>query len=340
MSVLVEHKFATLSSSIIPRFKVISNTPFKANGRCNVCMDSEKNNRKARFYILERNGRYWCYCQNCSYSQPFSKWLKQYDPALYSNYLLETFEHQPKPDKKPTLVNPVKSQNDVLKGLVKISTLSYNHPAKKYVMSRQIPVDKHYKLFYTPYFSKWVNPLVENVLPVTDKIDPRLVLPLLDREGNCFGVQARDLTGKSSLRYITFRFNENFPKVYGLEDFNPNYKTYLVEGPIDSLFLPNALAMAGADVPLDELVRVANLDKAKTVKVYDNEKHNKQIVQRMQKAIDDSQSVCIWPSNFKYKDINEAILGGVAKEQIKNIIDDNTYHGLRADLELKSWQKC
>jgi hypothetical protein len=339
MSAILEHKYVLLYSSQLRRFKVLSTTPFKANAACPICGDSEKNNRKTRFYILERNGRYNIFCHNCSASMSFGNFLKQQDSQLYGQYLLETFKDKPQPDK--SLVDPVKTQNIELKGLVKISTLSYNHPAKKYVVNRQIPTDKHYKLFYTPYFTKWVKPLVKkelaDTLPTIDKLDPRLVLPLLDREGNCFGLQARDLTGKSSLRYITFRFNDNFPKVYGLEDFNPNYKTYIVEGPIDSLFLPNALAMAGADVSLDELIKVSNLDKAKTVRVLDNERHNLQIVNRMEKAINAGENVCIWPAGLQEKDINDIFS---ARRDPKQIIDDNTYYGLQATLELQAWRRC
>lgn len=339
ISAIVERKYAMLISSTLKRFKVLSQSPFKASACCPICMDSRKNARKTRFYILEKDNGLYVFCHNCNFSSKFAYFLREQDPLSYRNYLLELFQDNPLPkqhlDPKAT-VSPVVTQNDILKGLTKISTLSDSHPAKKYVISRKIPSDKHYKLFYTSNFSKWIQPHLTNMTIPEQKLDPRLVLPLLDRKGNCFGVNARDLSGNSSLRYITIRFNESFPKVYGLEDFNPNYKTYIVEGPIDSLFLPNSLAMVGADIPWDDLVSVSNAIKDNIIKVRDNEKRNRETVQKIAKDIKDGFKVCIWPKSMKFKDVNEIILGNL--DPLK-LIEDNTVQGLEAMLKFANWRR-
>ena len=48
------------------------------------------------------------------------------------------------------------------------------------------------------------------------------------------------------LRYITIMFEE-VPKIFGLDTVNFQEKYYVVEGALDSMFLSNAVAMAGAD---------------------------------------------------------------------------------------------
>ena len=53
-----------------------------------------------------------------------------------------------------------------------------------------------------------------------------------------------------------------------------------------------------------------------------------------------SFKVCIWPSSVKGKDINEMVLNGQCAEELKIIIDTNTFSGIDADLRLQMWRKC
>ena len=119
--------------------------------------------------------------------------------------------------------------------------------------------------------------------------------------------------------------------VYGQERLDLNKKVYCVEGPLDSLFLPNCLATAGLnfkDVKLSNII------------VLDNERRNIQIVDALKKVITNGYSVCIWPDSVTEKDINEMILKGKTVDDIVNIIDNNTYSGLQAYFQLSQWKRC
>ena len=70
----------------------------------------------------------------------------------------------------------------------------------------------------------------------------------------------------------------------------------MVEGPLDSLFIDNCIAIAGADVP--------NLDCNFTV-IFDNEPRNKELLKQIEKTIDKGYNVCLWPQNLRWKDIND-----------------------------------
>ena len=119
--------------------------------------------------------------------------------------------------------------------------------------------------------------------------------------------------------------------IYGQERINNRNKKYCVEGPLDSLFLPNCMAMAG--------VKFNVFDKD-TIIVLDNEKRNKEIVNSIEKFITNGYSVCIWPDDMDGKDINEMILKGYTSESILDIIDNNIYSGLQANFALSRWRKC
>ena len=100
---------------------------------------------------------------------------------------------------------------------------------------------------------------------------------------------------------------------------------------MDSLFLPNCLAIAGLNF---KGVKISN------VIVLDNERRNVQIVDALKKVITNGYSVCIWPDSVKEKDINDMIIGGKTTDDIVDIIDDNTFSGLQANFQLSQWKRC
>ena len=108
---------------------------------------------------------------------------------------------------------------------------------------------------------------------------------------------------------------------------------YIVEGPFDSMFLENSIAMVGAD--MDKSFFITNFE-TKFVIVYDNEKRNKQIVERMEKAINLQFPIVIWPDTINEKDINDMILTGL---NVQDVVKSNVYSGLHAKTKLTSWKK-
>ena len=69
---------------------------------------------------------------------------------------------------------------------------------------------------------------------------------------------------------------------------------------------------------------------------FDNEKRNKQIVDRIEKAINKHFPVVIWPSDVKEKDINDMVLSGL---DVDSMLKSNTYSGLEAKAKLISWKR-
>ena len=88
-------------------------------------------------------------------------------------------------------------------------------------------------------------------------------------------------------------------KVFGLDRVDFKKTVYITEGPFDSLFIDNAIAMAGADIDWKLI------DNKDAVFVFDNEKRNPEIVKRMAKVIDKGYEVVIWPDHLIEKDLND-----------------------------------
>lgn len=337
--ILIDRKYIGLLSNRLERFTRKSDRLY--NCRCPLCGDSKTNKIKTRGYFHEKKGRMLYYCHNCGASMTLGSFLMNIDPNLYAEYAQELFIEKNGVSGVQTFTpditkfsNPVVQRNIELSRLKKISSLEPNHPAKLYVSKRQIPSETHYKLFYAPRFKEWVNSIIPEKF-ATGSDEPRLVLPFLDKSRKCFGFQGRAL-GPSNMRYITIMLDDTRPKVFGLDTVDMSKKTYITEGPIDSLFLPNAIAMAGADVHTSW---IEEKHRDNLVFVYDNEPRNIDIIKRVKKAIGSGFKVVVWPPDIIEKDINDMVLSGKSLTMLKDVIDSNTHSGLAAEFALSQWSR-
>ena len=316
MALWLDNKYATLLSGRVQRFKRVQNN---YNMRCPLCGDSKRNQSKARGWILVKNAKTKYYCFNCGVSLTFKSFLKKVDESLFLEYVKESLlEQGMNPDvidfteklKPPKFVSATE-----LSALKKISQLHPDHPVKKYIDKRMIPPQYHYKLFYAPKYKQWVNTILPDKFKI-ERDEPRIIIPLLSETKELMGVQCRSLNPKDDIKYITILFDENNPKVYGLESLDKTKHILALEGPIDTMFLSNAIASCGGKI--DSILKSCELDKNKVTIIYDNEPRNKETVKKMEDAIADNYNVCIWPDYIKQKDINDMILHGLTSEYIEH----------------------
>ena len=124
--------------------------------------------------------------------------------------------------------------------------------------------------------------------------------------------------------------NEDAPKIYGLDEVDTKKPIYILEGPFDSTFIENSVAMCGADLD------IGSFGWSDHIWVFDNEPRNREINSRISKVIDRGDKVVIWPQNIEEKDINDMVLGG---HDVKSVLESNTFSGLKAKLKFNSWKK-
>ena len=327
----VDKKYLRLVSS---RFR---NSSWKneelLNHSCPYCGDSEKNPHKARGYHFKMKETYIYKCHNCGVSKPFGKFLKEQDSSMWKQYAVEKFYK-----KDPTFTNVVVPKtkvvfkDDPLKKVGCISAVEAKE-ATDYLNHRQIPKDKWDDLYY-----------IENCQSLSlldykykDRVfgnDPRLILPFYSRQGKLIGVSGRALNN-NKLRYLTLKFDDQESLIYGLRTVDYNKKVYVTEGPIDSLFLPNAIAVAGSD--FSKLKSIVPTEQA--VVVFDNERRNSELIKKMSQVIDDGFEICFWPKHIGQKDINDMILNGLSANVVEQTINENKFSGLSAKMALSDWSK-
>lgn len=335
MSVFIDRSFLLRVSPQLQKFSQKKQDLY--NFRCPLCGDSQKNKTKCRGYVYRKKNDYFYMCHNCGASTSFYNFLEKVDPELVKEYALERYKDGQTGThnyKKPTFDEfKTKPTFKTKINLQSIEELPDEHFAKVYCQNRKIPESCLSRLYFAPDFKKFVEGLKVDKQKLHDD-DQRLVIPFYDKNGNLVALQGRAL-GESKLRYITVKIDSNERKFFGLDNLNEEDRIYVVEGPIDSLFLKNAVATA--DSNLQSITDV--FDKTKVTLVFDNEPRNKEIVKLMEKAIENHFSIVIWPPMIEKKDINEMVLDGFTEEEIQDIIHKNTFVNLRAKMEFVNWKK-
>jgi transcription elongation factor Elf1 len=318
----VDVKYINLISVRFQKFKKVKNNLY--NFRCCLCGDSQKNKNKARGYLYQVKNNTNFKCHNCGVNISFNNFLKQIDPIVYKQYIFEKFK-EGHTGKNFTVEEPVfKFETPKFKSKINLPKASSNFDAKKYLESRKLNPDNYY---YAEKFKEWTNSL-RQTFDRTDKDEPRIIIPLF-YQNNLVGFQGRAL-GPSKVKYITIMLDDDAPKIYGLDEVQKSETVYITEGPFDSTFIRNAIALCGADGD------VTKWDIRDCVWIYDNEPRNTEILSRISRVIEDGQKVVIWPSTIKEKDINDMVLSGL---DVQSVVESNIYSGLEAKLKFTAWKK-
>jgi transcription elongation factor Elf1 len=320
---LVDSKYIGLVSSRLQKFKRVKADLY--NFRCPICGDSQRNKNKARGYIYAVKNNTNFKCHNCGASSSFNNFLKEIDLTLHKQYTLEKFKEghtgrnfvveEPKFDfKKP-----------VFKKSLDLPKASTNPVAKEYLEKRKLDPEKFY---FANKFKEWTNSQKET-FDTIGRDESRIVIPMYDQNNDLIGFQGRAL-GPNSVKYITVMLDEEAPKIYGLNTVNERLPIYVVEGPFDSTFVNNSVALCGSDGD------VRCLEGSSIVFVYDNEPRNREIVNRIAKCVSRGEKVVIWPTGIVEKDINDMVLAG---HNIMDVLKLNTYSGLEAKIKFNNWKK-
>jgi predicted RNA-binding Zn-ribbon protein involved in translation (DUF1610 family) len=319
---LVDSKYIGLISSRLEKFKRVKTDLY--NFRCPICGDSKKNKSKTRGYLYAVKANVNFKCHNCGASMSFNNFLKQLDFSIQKNYAMEKFKEGY--TGRNFVVNEPKFEfkKPKFKPKLDLPKASENVDAKMYLESRKLDSTKFY---YTDQFKQWTNTIKQTFDDVRYD-EPRIIIPLIYLN-TVVGFQGRSL-GPSKVKYITVMLNDDAPKIYGLDSIRRDAPTFITEGPFDSTFICNSIAMCGADADISRWGII------NPVWIYDNEPRSPEIVRRIETAISTQQTVVIWPTNIHEKDINDMVLSGY---DVQSIVESNVYFGLQAQLKFNTWKR-
>lgn len=303
------------------------------------CGDNATRKDRARGYVFEFKHRLQYKCHNCSRSLWFPTLLKEQFPDLYQElkiqryraqqnsnpiqYLDETKEPEPP---KQTIAEPP---------WIPISKLDEHHPAYQYVLNRRIPRARWTDIYYVEKYGDFVRQMGQKNSRLRN--DARIVLPYRDKNGKLIGFTGRSMDPVDNrYKYLAVNLDEESERVFRLNEVMTTRPFIVVEGPIDSLFLENVIAVSGAKLSAPSIVRE---NRSKAILVADNEPRSKIIVRNIERYIEEGYKVFLWPSSWKCKDINQAVQEGVDAGSIERMILNDSASGMKARTKLAFWRK-
>ena len=318
----IDSKYIGIISPRLGKFKRVKSNLY--NFRCPICGDSKKNKNKTRGYIYSVKTNTNFKCHNCGASMSFSNFLKHVDAPTHKQYSLEKFKEGHTGRNFVVEEPDFKFEAPKFKKSLSIPKAFENPRSDGYLTARKLDSSKFY---YAKKFKKFVN-TIKPTFDDTRYDEERIIIPIY-YEKNLIGLQGRSID-PNPVKYITVMFDDNAPKIYGLDDVEKSEAVYVTEGPFDSTFIRNAIAMCGADAD------VSRWGINNPVWIYDNEPRNREIVSRIERTINNGGRVVIFPSSIDEKDINDMVIAG---HDVQKIVECNTYSGLEAKLKFNTWKK-
>ena len=321
---IIDSKYIGLVSSRLQKFKRVKANLY--NFRCPICGDSKKHKNKARgyFYQVKTNTNFKCH--NCGASLSLNNFLKQIDSTLHKQYTLEKFKEGHAGGRNFVVEEPkFEFKQPVFRKGLDLPKASDVTVAKEYLEKRKLDPSKFY---FTNKFKQWTN-TQKKTFDTIGRDESRIIIPMYDENRNLIGFQGRSL-GPNSVKYITVMINDDAPKIYGLDTIETEKPIYILEGPFDSTLVEKSVAMCGSDID------IGSFGWSDYIWVFDNEPRNREIVNRISKTIDRGDKIVIWPSTVTEKDVNDMTMSG---HNVMNLLESNTYSGLKAKIKFNNWKK-
>ena len=272
------------------------------NSECPVCKEGKSTGRSRRLFYFP-NKQYF-YCHNCSKSwRPFD-WVKEITGWTFPEIVKKNNEKEGVVYTKK-VVTPLKQTKEVV-----ISDLPQNSIDLSDSTQVEYFKDNKYVNLALEYCSNRrlgtsINSCKRFYLSLEDKVHKnRLVIPFFDESNKVVCYQTRALTQNQFPKYLT-KFGEK--ELFGLANIDSELPyVFIFEGPIDSMFVKNGLAMASLSPTERQLQQLNNLIGYEQIWVFDNDKNNQQTSRKILKYINEGKKIFIWPKEFmKFKDFNE-----------------------------------
>ena len=327
----IEEKYLKLISPRLVGFKPKRRNEW--NCKCPLCGDSKKK-AKQRGYFYNKMGKLMFFCHNCNASMLFSTFLKDFDPNLYKQYNMEMFKEKMLSNVKiieKHIPETRKYIPNIFEDLPLVKNLDDKNVGRLFCMNRKLPFET-FDFYYAENFIEWT-------LGNTDKFSEwkgldhsRIVIPWYDRDSKIIGYSARALDNLQEQKYYRIFVDDSVKERYfGINRLDESKQIFVLEGEIDSLMIPNAIAVSNG--------KLHSYINKSAIYIPDADRRNKHICKNISNMIDLGLKVCLLPENLPGKDLNELVKdAGFTSDKLLDTIYKNTFSGIEARLKFNNWK--
>jgi hypothetical protein len=275
------------------------------------------------------------YCFNCSRSWNELNWIQEVTKKQVGEILKETTTYRSSSavdlldvlskEESTTYTNDTLPENSI--NIFDEYQIDYYKDNK--VVQLGYECSKNRRLFTA------INRPKSLYVTTTDKVHKnRLVIPFYSEYNKIESYQTRALLPDQQPKYLT-KYGDKC--LYGENNIAPEIPyIFIFEGPIDSMFVRNGVAMGGTSLTERQTTFINKCLNYEIIYVYDNDVDNKEMKKVIDKTIKQNRKLFIWPKEFaKYKDINEICISLSLDEFPYKYIVENSFSGVEALLKTK-----
>lgn len=298
-------------------------------GSCPICREGSSWLRKRRFYYIPKIKR--CYCHNCGFNATTLKWimdvsglsLKEIKDEINDSSLEITLEES-QPNNKSIIIESLP------KDCINLS----DNLQLEYYKNNKI-VKSALDLLNSRMLNLAVNKPKAFYLSLTDKVHKnRLILPFFDENNKIIYYQSRTILDRDNYlkpRYISKIGGEK--SIFNIDNIDNRYEyLFIFEGPINSCFVKNGIAIGGIQENSYQLYTLKQLEQINRypfhnkVWVLDSQWKDKAALNKTKKLLELNEDVFIWPKELGQvcKDFNDIAIKIKSGEISPDFILKNT----------------
>lgn len=320
-----------------PKYKRITNV-YEAG--CPICREGSSWGKKRRLYYVVKDNAICCH--NCGwYGNPI-KWIQEVSDLTFNDIVNEV--RQLDYGIKEDITGEDRGSIVIdIPDLPKDSINLFDTSQLRYYKSNQI-VKKCLDVIASRRLDTADNRPSALYVSLNDKVHRnRLIIPFYT-DKKCTYYQTRGiLPGDLQKRPKYLSKIGGDRSLFNYDNVSSNCDTiYILEGPIDSFFLRDSVAVAGIQENSQSSLTKRQRDLlskhflAKNVWVLDSQWQDQASLTKSKVLAEQGANIFVWPRSLgtKYKDLNDICIGRGIDSVPRKLIDEYTYSGLRAKLAL------
>lgn len=329
-----------------PKFKKITNV-YEAG--CPICREGGSWGKKRRcYYIVDKNS---ICCHNCGWYGNPVKWIETVSSQTIDEMIKESRNFDLLPtdillDKKdaPRRINIEKLPKDSI-NLFDCQQLNFYIDNPTVIEALKLIKRRKLHTAINKPSTLWIS--------LTDAIHKnRLVIPFYTFNNEIIFYQSRTVLCDNLKHYPKYLSKLNSEKsLYNINKVSTDLEyVFIFEGPIDSFFVRNGIAVAGIQenshamfTPLQQ-EQLDSLKLHKRIWVLDSQWQDMASRKKTTKLLQRGETVFIWPEDMgkAFKDINDYCIAKNLNSVDPEFIIQNSHCGLKANLlmiEITRWKK-
>jgi len=307
---------------------------------CPVCREGKSLGKKQRCYYIPANDI--IYCHNCGWSSKSIKWIKEVGSLTYDEILEEARDFDIDVDKYLKTRENVESRR-VVKTLPDDCINLFDPSQVKFYSDNKV-IQQALQVIKGRYIDTAVNRPKGIFVSLSDFVHKnRLIIPFYDNSEKIIFYQSRSIMDDSLPKYLSK--TDGIKSLYGFNNIDPSLEyIFLFEGPINSFFCRNGVAVAGIQEKSTtsftnvQQSQLQELPLYKRIWVLDSQQKDRASRLKSNILADLGENIFVWPRGLgnKYKDFNDIAIDLKINELPTKYIVDNSFRGMGAKIAISA----